>query len=99
MVSKHGLAIFLIIVWLFLPVFVYYIGEYAVSQGLTNPNYISDINTRGLNISQYQDINFYSGTDIFIIGIQNIPLWLDALVMTPLIVMTGWLIAAFIRGD
>lgn len=100
LITKHTLLIFVVMFWLALPVMIYYIGDFASQNNLSQPNYISGSTGNVLNISDYATgISIFSFVDIFVIGIQNVPFIITSLVITPMGIFTVWLVAVFIRGD
>lgn len=98
-ITKHTLAIIVFLFWIFLSFLMVYIGEFQVEHGLTEEYYVDNVSGEMLNASSVRGVSFYSFSDLFIIGISGLPVWLDFLVFTPLTLLTIWLIAVFVRGD
>lgn len=99
--SKHALGIFLLVVWLILPTFIYFIGHFALYYDLDDPNFMSgDVDQILLNTSEVVvNPSVLTGVEMYAVGIQNIPSWIYALFITPLVGMTIYFVAVYIRGD
>lgn len=99
--SKHALGIFLLIVWLILPTFIYFVGHFALYYDLDDPNFLSgDVDALLMNTSEVViNPSIVTGSEMYMVGIQNIPLWIYWLFISPLVIMTIYFIAVYVRGD